>query len=163
MSSKSAIPAKKRKQMRLYVVIGMLGFLALTAFLVLKAFEENIVYFVTPSDFQERVLTGEEQFRLGGLVEEGTVLHEQETLKVTFLVTDGAASTLVAFEGILPDLFREGQGVVVEGQLLDNGIFVAHTVLAKHDENYMPAEVAAALKENGQWRDDNEAYGDGTP
>ena len=163
MSPKPVIPAKKRKQMRLYVVVGMLGFLALTAFLVLKAFEENIVYFVTPSDFQERVLTGEEQFRLGGLVEEGTVLHEQETLKVTFLVTDGAASTLVTFEGILPDLFREGQGVVVEGQLMDNGIFIAHTILAKHDENYMPAEVAEALKENGQWRGDEDPVGGETP
>ena len=96
------------------MIAGMLTVLALAVFLMLRAFEENIVYFVTPSDLQDRVLTGEEQFRLGGLVEDGTVLREQGTLKVTFLVTDGGASTLVVFEGILPDLFREGQGGVVE-------------------------------------------------
>lgn len=154
MSEKSTIPAKKRKQMRLYVLLGMLGFLALTAFLVLKAFEKNIVFFVTPSDLKERVLTGNEKFRLGGLVTEGSILMQPDSLKVTFLVTDGGGFIPVVYEGILPDLFREGQGVVVEGVLLESGIFQADQVLAKHDENYMPAEVAEALKRNGQWRGD---------
>lgn len=158
MTSKSSIPATKRKQVRILMITGMLTVLAVTVFLVLRAFEENIVYFVTPSDLQERVLTGEEQFRLGGLVEEGTVLHEGGTLKVTFLVTDGGASTPVVYVGILPDLFREGQGVVVEGRLSEKGVFTASNVLAKHDENYMPAEVAEALKEQGHWKDE-EGYG----
>ncbi|MCH7805775.1 MAG: cytochrome c maturation protein CcmE [Proteobacteria bacterium] len=158
MTSKSSIPAAKRKQVRILMIAGMLTVLAVTVFLMLRAFEENIVYFVTPSDLQDRVLTGEEQFRLGGLVEDGTVLREQGTLKVTFLVTDGGASTLVVFEGILPDLFREGQGVVVEGRLSEKGVFNAHNVLAKHDENYMPAEVAEALKKQGHWKDE-EGYG----
>ena len=158
MTLKSSIPAAKRKQVRILMIAGMLTVLALAVFLMLRAFEENIVYFVTPSDLQDRVLTGEEQFRLGGLVEDGTVLREQGTLKVTFLVTDGGASTLVVFEGILPDLFREGQGVVVEGRLSEKGVFNAHNVLAKHDENYMPAEVAEALKEQGYWKDE-EDYG----
>jgi len=157
--SKASVPAAKRKQVRTFMVVGMLVVLALAVFLMLRAFEENIVYFVTPSDLVERVLTGEEQFRLGGLVEEGTVLREEGTLKVTFLVTDGGASTPVVFEGILPDLFREGQGVVVEGRLSDGGIFLASNVLAKHDENYMPKEVADALKEQGHWQDE-EGYGD---
>ncbi|MCH8348375.1 MAG: cytochrome c maturation protein CcmE [Proteobacteria bacterium] len=158
MTLKSSIPAAKRKQVRILMIAGMLTVLAVTVFLMLRAFEENIVYFVTPSDLQDRVLTGEEQFRLGGLVEDGTVLREQGTLKVTFLITDGGASTLVVFEGILPDLFREGQGVVVEGRLSEKGVFTAHNVLAKHDENYMPAEVAEALKEQGHWKDE-EGYG----
>ena len=156
MPNKSTIPAKKRKQNRQYVVLGMLGFLAVTAFLVLRAFEENIIFFVTPSDLQHRVLTGDEKFRLGGLVTEGSVLKAEDSLQVTFLVTDGGGFVPVSYEGILPDLFREGQGVVVEGVLLESGIFRADQVLAKHDENYMPAEVAEALKKNGQWKGDKD-------
>ena len=143
----------RRKKMRLYTLLGMLAFFGLTVFLILQAFEQNIRFFVTPSDLEARALTGNEQFRLGGLVETGTVLREEGTLKIGFTVTDGGASIVVEYEGILPDLFREGQGVVVEGQLDDNGIFQATTVLAKHDENYMPAEVAEALKESGYWQD----------
>ena len=156
MLTKPSIPAKKRKQMRQFILLGMLGFLALTAFLVLKAFEKNIIFFVTPSDLQERVLTGNEKFRLGGLITKGSVLKSEDSLKVTFLVTDGGGFVPVVFEGILPDLFREGQGVVVEGVLLESGIFRADQVLAKHDENYMPAEVAEALKRNGQWRGEDD-------
>lgn len=142
--------------MRLYTVLGMVGFLALTAFLVLRAFEKNIRFFVTPSDLELRALEGDEQFRLGGLVEAGSFQQEEGTLKVSFLVTDGAATIPVEYEGILPDLFREGQGVVVEGTLGEGGIFQAVSVLAKHDENYMPAEVAEALKESGYWKEDGE-------
>ena len=98
-------------------------------------------------------MQGNEQFRLGGLVEADSVRHEDGTLKVSFTVTDGGASIPVQYEGILPDLFREGQGVVVEGAIDDAGIFQAETVLAKHDENYMPPEVAEALKESGYWQD----------
>ena len=159
MTSKSTSPAAKRRQVRTMMIAGMLVVVAFAVFLVLWAFEENIVYFVTPSDLTGRVLTGEEQFRLGGLVEDGTILHVEDTLKVTFLVTDGGASTMVVYEGILPDLFREGQGVVVEGQLTDQGVFMASKVLAKHDENYMPKEVADALKEQGHWKDED-GYGD---
>lgn len=159
MTSNPLSPAAKRRQVRTMMVVGMVVVVGFAVFLVLRAFEENIVYFVTPSDLEDRVLTGEEQFRLGGLVEEGTILHAEDTLKVTFLVTDGGASTPVVFEGILPDLFREGQGVVVEGQFSDQGVFIASRVLAKHDENYMPKEVADALKEQGHWKDED-GYGE---
>jgi len=157
--TKKVTPAQKRKQMRLYTIIAGMAFIAIGAFLVFRAVEENVMFFVTPSDLTGRELKGNEQFRLGGLVEEGTVLREEETLKVTFLVTDGGASIPVVFEGLLPDLFREGQGVVVEGRISEKGIFLASNVLAKHDENYMPAEVAEALKEQGHWKDE-EGYGE---
>ncbi|MEE8295742.1 MAG: cytochrome c maturation protein CcmE [Sphingomonadales bacterium] len=147
--------AQKRKQTRLYAILGMLGVLSLGAFLVIKAFEENILFFVTPSDLVERELTGNEQFRLGGLVEPGSYLKEKDTLKVSFVVTDGGATIPVEYEGLLPDLFREGQGVVAEGIINSEGIFIARTILAKHDENYMPAEVAEALKEKGYWQEED--------
>lgn len=143
----------RRKKMRLYTIIGLLAFASLGVFLVLRAFEANIRFFVTPSDLQARVLEGNEQFRLGGLVEPGSVMRETGTLKVSFTVTDGGASIPVEYEGILPDLFREGQGVVVEGELDEVGVFLATNVLAKHDENYMPPEVAEALKEQGYWQE----------
>jgi len=148
--------AQKRKQTRLYAILGMLGVLSLGAFLVIKAFEENILFFVTPSDLVERELTGNEQFRLGGLVEPGSYLKEEGSLKVSFVVTDGGATIPVEYQGLLPDLFREGQGVVAEGVINSEGIFIARTILAKHDENYMPAEVAEALKEKGYWQEEKE-------
>jgi len=148
--------AQKRKQTRLYAILGMLVVLSLGSFLVIKAFEENILFFVTPSDLVERELTGNEQFRLGGLVEPGSYLKEEGSLKVSFVVTDGGATIPVEYEGLLPDLFREGQGVVAEGVINSEGVFIARTILAKHDENYMPAEVAKALKEKGYWQEEKE-------
>lgn len=161
MTEKKVTPAQKRKQMRLYVIIAGLLFLAAGAFLVLRAFEANVMFFVTPSDITQMELTGNEQFRLGGLVEIDSVKRADDGLEVDFVVTDGGASIPVHYQGLLPDLFKEGQGVVTEGVIDGGGVFQARTVLAKHDENYMPPEVAEALKEQGHWMDEN-GYGDQT-
>lgn len=140
----------KRKHKRLtFVMIALLLLGGATA-LVLSAFEDNIVFFRTPTDIVDHKVDEARHFRLGGLVEEGSVDRSAgET--VTFRVTDTANTVSVSYTGILPDLFREGQGVVAEGQL-ENGVFVASEVLAKHDENYMPPEVADAVKKAGQWK-----------
>mgnify|MGYP001327160276 CR=1 FL=1 len=137
-----------RKQRR-GVMIGLgVGVLSLAAILVLFAFRESVVFFHTPSDVTERKIAPGVRFRLGGLVQTGSVVRGDGT-KVGFAVTDTLQSVPVSYEGILPDLFREGQGVVTEGVLSPDGHFVADTVLAKHDENYMPPEVAKALEEKG--------------
>jgi len=140
----------KRKHKRLTFVIIALALLASAAGLVLSAFEENIVFFMSPTDIVQGKVTDGKRFRLGGLVEEGSVDRSGgETVK--FRVTDTAETVSVGYTGILPDLFREGQGVVAEGRLSGN-VFVADEVLAKHDENYMPPEVADAIKKSGEWR-----------
>lgn len=140
-----------RKQRR-SVLIGLsLLVLALAAGLVLTALEDSIVFFYSPSDVVEKNIGPGERFRLGGLVEEGSVVRGQGT-RVNFAVTDTNRTLKVAFDGVLPDLFREGQGVVTEGVLIQDGTFVADSVLAKHDESYMPPEVADALKKQGVWK-----------
>jgi len=116
--------------------------------LVLFALRDSIVFFHTPSDVVEKNIATGQRFRLGGLVAEGSV-SRGEGAKVTFIVTDTLRTLPVSYEGVLPDLFREGQGVVAEGMLAPSGTFVADTVLAKHDETYMPPEVAKALKDKG--------------
>ncbi|MDC1214194.1 cytochrome c maturation protein CcmE [Rhodospirillales bacterium] len=142
----------KRKHKRLTFVGIALVLLAGAAALVLSAFEENIVFFMSPTDIAANKVSENQRFRLGGLVEEGSVDRSGgET--VTFKVTDITNSVAVTYTGILPDLFREAQGVVAEGRL-KNGVFVADEVLAKHDETYMPPEVADALKKSGQWHGD---------
>ncbi len=142
----------KRKNKRLTFVGVALVLLAGAAALVLSAFEENIVFFMSPTDIAANKVSENQRFRLGGLVEEGSVDRSGgET--VTFKVTDITNSVAVTYTGILPDLFREAQGVVAEGRL-KNGVFVADEVLAKHDETYMPPEVADALKKSGQWHGD---------
>ncbi len=141
-----------RKRRRLYVVgLAMLAFGVATA-LVLMAFEENIVFFYTPTDLVEKDVPAGRRLRIGGLVEEDSVRRLDGGLRVEFRVTDLTNAVPVRYDGALPDLFREGQGVVAEGALLESGVFVASEVLAKHDENYMPAEVAEALKKSGQWK-----------
>jgi len=140
-----------RKQRRL-TLIGLAGaVLAVAAGLVLYALSDRIVFFNSPSDIRANAPAPGQRIRLGGLVVEGSVVKGTDG-SVHFAVTDGAASIPVAYRGILPDLFREGQGVVTEGVLQANGDFSADTVLAKHDENYMPKEVADALKKQGLWR-----------
>lgn len=140
----------KRKHKRLtFVFIAML-LLGSAAALVLTAFEENIVFFYSPTDVKEKNLADGRRIRLGGLVEEGSVKKMQGAI-VTFRVTDLTTSLAVSYKGILPDLFREGQGVVTEGKL-EGGVFRAEEVLAKHDETYMPVEVADALKKSGKWK-----------
>ena len=144
--------AMKRKHRRLvFLASGMLA-LGVAAGLVLSAFEENLVFFYSPSDLIEKELPDGRRFRLGGLVEEGSVKRLDDGLTVEFVVTDLSATVPVSYKGLLPDIFDEGQGVVVEGKLAAGGIFIADTVLAKHDETYMPPEVAEALKRSGQWQ-----------
>jgi cytochrome c-type biogenesis protein CcmE len=142
-----------RKQRRLTVIGGALAILAVAAMLVLNAMRDSIVFFSTPSMVAEKHIAPGRRFRLGGLVQPGSLVHG-DNLAVTFEVADGSAALPVSYEGILPDLFREGQGVVAEGALDPSGVFKADTVLAKHDENYMPREVADALKKQGHWKDD---------
>ncbi len=137
-----------RKQKRGVVIGTGVGLLAVAAILVMFALRDTVVFFKTPSDIVEKGVAPGERFRLGGLVADGSVVRGGGT-KVEFAVTDTSHTINVSYEGILPDLFREGQGVVTEGKLEAGGKFVADTVLAKHDENYMPPEVAAALKEKG--------------
>ena len=142
----------KRKHRRLtFVALGLLS-LGVAAALVLTAFEEEIVFFYSPTDLAEQDGPPPRAFRLGGLVEEGSIGKAADGVAVTFRVTDLANSVPVVYKGILPDLFREGQGVVTEGELGPDGVFAAREVLAKHDETYMPKEVADALKKSGQWR-----------
>lgn len=142
-----------RKQQRVAIIMGGLALLAVATGLVLYALDETMVFFYTPSDMAEKGIAAGTRFRLGGLVETGSVVRGQGTA-VRFIVTDTQKTLPVAFTGILPDLFGEGQGVVAEGRLNDAGIFEADTVLAKHDENYMPKEVADALKAKGMWQDE---------
>jgi cytochrome c-type biogenesis protein CcmE len=137
-----------RKQRRgLLIGLGV-GVLSLAAILMLFAFRQSIVFFHTPSEVAEQRIAPGVRFRLGGLVADGSVVRGEGT-KVGFTVTDTLSTVPVSYEGILPDLFREGQGVVAEGTLGPDGRFIADTVLAKHDETYMPPEVAKALEEKG--------------
>ena len=117
--------------------------------LILKNFNENIVFFYTPSELKEKHVAGE-IIRIGGLVQEHSIHKINEVLQ--FTITDNKASLLIYFEGSPPNLFREGQGIVAKGRLVNN-IFIADEILAKHDENYMPKEVAQALKKAGTWRE----------
>ena len=144
-----------RKQRRSAFVFGGLTVLALAVGLVLVALEDNIVFFYSPSDVAEQKVAPGQRFRLGGLVEDGSVKRGEGTV-VEFSVTDNAEVVRVRFNGVLPDLFREGQGVVTEGKIAPDGTFRADTVLAKHDENYMPPEVAATLKKQGVWKGNDE-------
>jgi cytochrome c-type biogenesis protein CcmE len=142
-----------RKQRRLVMIGGSLAVLAVAAALVLNAMRDSIVFFSTPAMVAEKHIAAGKRFRLGGLVQPGS-LARGDNLAVTFQVSDGSATLPVSYKGILPDLFREGQGVVAEGTLDGAGVFRADTVLAKHDETYMPKEVADALKKQGHWKDD---------
>jgi cytochrome c-type biogenesis protein CcmE len=137
-----------RKKKRLSLILGGLAVLGLAAGLVLYALSDTITFFHTPSDLTETGVQPGQRIRLGGMVEEGTVKKGPGTL-TSFGVTDTIKTVTVTYDGILPDLFREGQGVVTEGKLQTNGSFVADTVLAKHDENYMPRDLANSLKEKG--------------
>ena len=139
-----------RKQKRLAVIAGLAVVLAIATTLVLTALRDQIVFFYSPSDVIARDVAPGQQIRLGGLVKDGSWTRQGQDN--TFVVTDGGQEIVAHYTGILPDLFREGQGVVAEGALGPEGQFVASTVLAKHDENYVPKEVVEALKAQGEWR-----------
>jgi cytochrome c-type biogenesis protein CcmE len=143
----------KRKTLRLYLVVVSLALLGIAAALVLNAFNRELVFFFSPSEIASDPPAAGRVVRLGGLVETGSVRKLDDGATVSFRVTDLKASTEIAYRGVLPDLFREGQGVVVQGSFNDSGRFVANEVLAKHDENYLPPEVAKALKESGRWQE----------
>lgn len=142
-----------RKQKRLSVIAGALAFLGAATGLTFYALGQKTSYFYMPGDLAEVRLAPGERIRLGGLVEKGSILRG-EGLDVSFAVTDTQETVNVRYSGILPDLFREEQGVVTEGSFGPDGIFVADSVLAKHDETYMPKEVADSLKEKGVWQED---------
>ena len=142
-----------RKQWRLAYVLGGLAVLACAALLILNAFRDSVVFFYSPTEVVEKSVARGQVFRLGGLVEDGSLERAPASATIRFRITDLGHSVQAAYTGILPDLFREGQGVVAEGALGPDGVFVATTVLAKHDENYMPPEVAEALKKSGRWQE----------
>jgi len=144
---------RKRRRM-LYVLVGLV-ILGAAVGLALYSLRSGIVFFYSPTDVLARQPLPS-HFRMGGLVEKGSVVKENDGLTIRFRVTDLKNSLPVAYRGVLPDLFREGQGVVVEGGLGPDGSFRATEVLAKHDEKYMPPEVAKALKANGEWRPDQQ-------
>jgi cytochrome c-type biogenesis protein CcmE len=142
-----------RKQRRLVLIGTGLSVLAIAVGLMLNAFRDSIVFFNSPSDVVEKHVEPGTRIRLGGLVKTGS-LQRGNDLRVRFDVTDGSREIPVTYQGVLPDLFREGQGVVAEGSLDGAGIFNADTILAKHDETYMPKEVVDALKKSGHWKDE---------
>ncbi len=139
-------PTRKRRLIGVLVIIMGVSAAAVVA---MQALNENMLFFVSPTDVEEQNLPAGKRFRLGGLVADGSVSRASDSLAVTFVVTDGAQSVNVSFDGILPDLFREGQGIIAIGELAPDGHFEADEVLAKHDENYMPPEVADALEKAG--------------
>lgn len=139
----------KARTKRGLIVFGGLATLAAASVLVLNAFQDNLVFFFSPSQVVANEAPRDRHFRVGGLVEEGSVRRESAGLAVQFIVTDRAQKIPVTYSGLLPDMFREGKGVVAQGRLGPDGVFHADQVLAKHDENYMPVEAAQALKDAG--------------
>lgn len=139
-----------RKRRRLYMLAAGVAVLAVATTLVLLAFRENLVFFYSPTDIVEKGVPPDRRIRIGGLVEADSV--KRDGLRTEFRVTDTANTLRVVYTGLLPDLFREGQGVVAHGKLDRGGLFVADEILAKHDENYMPPEVASALKKQDHWK-----------
>ena len=148
-SPKRPMPRKRR---RLYLVLAGMALLGGAAAMVLSALRDNLVFFYSPSEILDREMEPGRRLRLGGLVVEDSLERNAGDGSVAFRVTDLSHEVPVTFHGLLPDLFLEGQGVVAEGALDRNGVFQATEVLAKHDENYMPPEVADALKKSGQWK-----------
>jgi cytochrome c-type biogenesis protein CcmE len=141
-----------RKQRRLILIGGSVGVLAIAVGLVLNALSGSIVFFNSPSDVAEKHIAAGTRIRVGGLVKPGS-LQRGDDLRIQFQVTDGNHDLPVRYQGIVPDLFREGQGVVAEGKIDGGGTVIADTVLAKHDERYMPREVVDALKKTGRWQE----------
>ena len=142
-----------RKRRRLYFVLGGVALLGIAVGLTLSALNDNLVFFYGPSDLYAQHIPPGRLVRIGGPVAAGSVKHEADGSTLDFTVTDGRKSVPVTYRGTVPDLFREGQGVVVEGRLTPSGGFKATTLLAKHDERYMPPEVVDALKKAGRWQE----------
>ena len=147
----------KPKRRRLYFVVAGMVLLGAAAALVLYAMNDTLVFFYSPSELATKQIPPGRTLRIGGLVETGSVARDADGTTVHFRVTDTAKTVAVVYKGILPDLFREGQGVVAEGTMNQDGVFVAAEVLAKHDEKYMPKEVVDALKKSGRWQEGAQA------
>jgi cytochrome c-type biogenesis protein CcmE len=143
----------KPKHQRLAFVLFSVSFLMIAVLFTLRAFDENLVYFYSPSDVLAKPPAPLQKIRLGGLVAEGSI-KKMAGANITFVVTDGVKDISVRYTGVLPSLFRESQGVIAEGAFDDAQAFIATTILAKHDENYMPKEVVDALKKSGKWREE---------
>ena len=141
------------RRRRLTLVLGIVAGVSIAGALALSAFRQNVTFFFDPTEVAAGKVPAGERFRLGGMVTEGSLQRAPGSLEVRFVVTDFSHSVPVSYSGVLPDLFREGQGVVAEGALNSAGVFAADTILAKHDETYMPKEVADALKKSGHWKD----------
>ena len=151
--------AAARKRQRMLLVVVGLSLLGIATALMLIAFEDNVMLFHGPTEVQNNTVEIGKRFRLGGMVADNTVTTEGDGITTVFGVTDGNAVVTVRYTGIMPDLFREGQGVVTQGELGEDGVFVASEVLAKHDETYMPPEVVEAMKRAGTWKGDGEEHG----
>ncbi len=149
-----------RKQKRFAVILGLGAVVILAVALILNALRDQIVFFYSPTELIERPTLATDAIRIGGLVEDGSWTVEGSSN--IFAITDGANSIKVIYPNLVPDLFREGQGVIAEGSLLADGTFLATNVLAKHDENFIPKEVEAAMKAQGIWKGDGEEYGSGS-
>jgi len=144
----------KPKRKRLWLLLGSMGAFALAVTLVLVALDDNLVFFHSPTQIADKKPPPTQRLRVGGLVAPGSVEKAGDGLTTTFVVTDTRANLKISYRGQLPDLFREGQGVIAEGTLGTDGVFLAREILAKHDETYMPPEVAKALKDAGHWKKD---------
>ena len=142
----------KPRHKRLALIVGGLAVLSIAAALVLSAFQQNLVFFYSPSQIANNEAPQGKAFRIGGMVEQGSLKRQSDGLTVRFNVTDTAKVIPVVYTGILPDLFKEGKGVVAQGKLGADGVFHAHEVLAKHDENYMPPEAAHAVEQAAKAR-----------
>jgi cytochrome c-type biogenesis protein CcmE len=142
-----------RKQRRLVLISVGVGVLGVATALVLSALTDSIVFFNSPTDVVEKGIKPDTRIRLGGLVQPGSLVKSDD-LRIRFEVSDGNKAITVTYQGILPDLFREGQGVITEGKLDNAGVLKADSVLAKHDEKYMPKEIEDSLKKQGHWKDD---------
>ena len=144
-------PARKQRLTLAALMVIAVGF---AVFIATMSFRENMMFFLSPAEVVEGKAPAGKVFRLGGLVVDGSVQHSPDSLAVAFTLTDHQSEVVVNFNGILPDLFREGQGIIARGAINEEGVFIAEEVLAKHDENYMSPEVAAALKERGVFKAD---------
>lgn len=154
-------PYRSRKNRRLALIVGGLAFLGISAGIALTALQDSVTFFFSPTDLAAQEIGPDRRLRVGGLVEKGSKQIGPGDGEVRFRVTDGTTSLTIHYVGVLPDLFREGQGVVAQGRL-SGGTFEADEVLAKHDENYMPPEVADALKKQGHWLPDQVQKGPGS-
>jgi cytochrome c-type biogenesis protein CcmE len=143
---------KPKHQRLLFVVISMV-FLCVGTLLTMSAFRDNLVFFYSPSDLRSQSLSTEKTIRIGGLVKAGSIERSSDDT-IDFIITDGNADIKVSYKGILPNLFREGQGCIAEGHMTSANGFIAQKILAKHDEKYMPREVVDALKRSGNWHGD---------